>query len=84
MKQPFIHFVAICGVVASLISCHSSGSNQGTGQDVRTTADTAIIPGTPGPSGTAPRPGDTSRAHRDSLRRAVNALDSAGGPRAKP
>ncbi len=75
------HFIPITLYIVSILtSCHSTESKKETLQDTarRTTADTAIIPGTPGPSGTEPRAGDTTQAHRDSLHRASNISDSSG------
>jgi hypothetical protein len=86
MKDLIVRFSVIYMISASLGSCHSSGSNHNAVQDtaVRTATDTVVILGTPGPSGTEPRAGDTTQAHRDSLKRAANISDSAGKASSKP
>lgn len=81
MKYSFTRFLAIWVILASIASCNSTGSDSGNRLDtpVKTSADTTVIPGTPGPSGTEPGPGDTSRA-----KRAASTADSSAAPRGRP
>ena len=63
-------------------SCHtnSSGNNHSVDTSVEKQIDTSgqqMLPGTPGPSGTEPKPGDTTRAHNDSLKKARDLSDSS-------
>lgn len=74
------HFIATV-IVVSLLSCKSGGPNKevDTTTDPRMTTDTTMLPGSPGPSGTQPRPSDTTQAHRDSLKH-VHYIDSTRKP----
>jgi hypothetical protein len=86
MKDLIVRVFAVFMVIGSLNACHSGGTNKEILQDTarRITSDTSMIPGTPGVSGTEPRPGDTTQAHRDSLKRAANISDSSGRAVSKP
>lgn len=86
MKRLKICLLASFLTSLALSGCHSGTTSKEVVQDTarRTTLDTTVIPGTPGASGTQPRPGDTTQAHRDSLKRAANISDSSGGAAAKP
>jgi hypothetical protein len=82
MRHHIGNLMAGIWVVVSLVSCHSNQSDKSSRSDsaVKTATDTAIIPGTPGPSGTEPGPGDTTQSHRDSLKRVKDISDSSGKP----
>ena len=77
MKYRFIHFT-MATIMFGLLACHSGGSNKDNDQNTpaRTTTDTTMLPGSPGPSGTQPRASDTTQAHRDSLKHVVSLPDS--------
>jgi hypothetical protein len=77
-RDPHIFLFTVL-IWLTLNSCHSGATNNSRNSDtaVKTSTDTSIIPGSPGPSGTQPGPGDTTQAHRDSLKNAVHISDSS-------
>ena len=78
MKRSII-FLMVNMAVAGFTSCHSPESDKNGKADtaIKTSTDTVIIPGSPGPTGSAPRPGDTTQAHNDSLKMASHIADSS-------
>ena len=79
MKRSYFVFAAGF-VLFTFSSCHTGITNKNINTDtaVKTATDTTVIPGSPGPSGSQPGPGDTTQAHNDSLKRAVHIADSSG------
>jgi hypothetical protein len=77
-------FLLACGVAAILVSCQNNGyqKNKETDTAGKNQIDTTgqqMIPGTPGKSGTEPKPHDTTRAFRDSLKKMGDISDSSAG-----
>jgi hypothetical protein len=74
-------------ITGSFTFCHGAGNNKFSDSINKTLPDTSgqqPIPGTPGPSGTAPSPRDTTKAFRDSLKKAHDIADSSSGPKKNP
>jgi hypothetical protein len=74
-------------IAGSFTFCHGAGNTKFSDSINKTLPDTngqQPIPGTPGPSGTAPSPKDTTQAFRDSLKKVRDISDSSSGPKAKP
>ena len=80
MKKSISGPVFVLIIFGTITSCHSGESNARINDTaVKRTSDTVFMPGTPGPSGTQPRPGDTTQAHRDSLKHEAIISDSSQG-----
>lgn len=82
MKFPYKPILLLGTVLSIIAACHSnnSGNNHAADTSVKTQMDTTgqqMLPGTPGSSGTEPKPGDTTRAHNDSLKKARDLADSS-------
>lgn len=85
MNSRIVQFFLLSVVVIMISSCgadSSKDSNKDT--SARKSFDTTMIPGTPGPSGTTPRPSDTTQGHRDSLKHEANIADSSKPSVSKP
>ncbi len=80
MRHLFTHLFIASIIFIGVSSCHSHETSKENILDTaqRMTTDTTMLPGTPGPSGTQPRPEDTTQAHRDSLKHVVRLPDSTG------
>jgi hypothetical protein len=74
-------FIAVGAILMSVCFsfCNSNSSNNGSDRDtaMKVGGDTAVISGTPGSSGSQPRPDDTSRSNSDSLKHTHTLIDSA-------
>ena len=82
-----IQYVMPFLITGSFTFCHGSGNSKFSDSINKTLPDTSgqqPIPGTPGPSGTAPSPRDTTQAFRDSLKKAHHIYDSSSGPKTNP
>jgi len=83
------NILVLAGTVASiLVSCQNNGNRNNkemdsAGKNQIDTTGQQMIPGTPGKSGTDPKPRDTTQAFRDSLKKARDISDSSSGSGAK-
>ena len=75
----------LAGAVAFIfVSCQNNGNRNNKEMDsaAKNQIDTTgqqMIPGTPGQSGTDPKPHDTTQAFRDSLKKVRDISDSSSG-----
>jgi hypothetical protein len=81
MKFQYKTILFSVAALSIIAACHSnnSGNIHSADTSIKTPMDTTgqqMIPGTPGPGGTEPKPGDTTRVHNDSLKKARDLDDS--------
>jgi len=87
LENRAIAYVMVLLITGSFMFCHGAGNNKFSDSINKTLPDTSgqqPIPGTPGPSGTAPSPRDTTQAFRDSLKKAHDIADSSSSPKTNP
>jgi len=87
LENRAIAYVMVLLTTGSFTFCHGAGNHKFSDSINKTLPDTSgqqPIPGTPGPSGTAPSPRDTTQAFRDSLKKVHDITDSASGPKTNP
>ena len=77
-----VPYIMLFLISAGFTFCHGAGNTRFSDSINKTLPDTSgqqPIPGSPGPSGTAPSPKDTTQAFRDSLKKARDISDSSAG-----
>jgi hypothetical protein len=88
MKLLYRSFL-LAALLSILASCHENGDRKNkpsdtSGKNQIDTTGQQMIPGTPGKSGTDPKPHDTTQAFRDSLKKVHDLADSSSSSGIKP